>query len=455
MHNKDVHMPQLRHTLFSGKRVFSLLCVLLLSLSAGLAVTSVNAPQEVHAATWNEVWNDEFSGAANTGVDSQWQYDIGTGYPCSGCAQWGTGEIETMSNSTSNVYQDGSGHLVIKAINNNGSWTSGRIETTNSSFAAPAGGELEVTASLQQPNVSGQSALGYWPAFWMLGSAFRGVYTNWPSVGEIDMMEDINGLGREYATLHCGVASGGPCNEKNGLGSGPVSCSSCQTAYHTYTVVIDRSISPEQIRWYLDGNQIFSVSASQMDATTWANAVDHSFFIILDLAMGGAFPNGVCNCTTPTSSTVSGASMSVDYVRVYTANGAASTPTATPTAGITPTPSHTPTPTTTSGASCTVHYAITNQWQGGFGANLTITNTGTTTLNGWTLGFTFPGSQQVTQGWNGVFAQSGANVTVTNASYNGSLSPGASVNPGFNGSWNGSNSAPTAFTLNGSACTVV
>lgn len=455
MDSKDVHMPQRQHSLFFGKRVFSLLCALLLSLSAGLAVVSVNVPQEAQAASWNEIWNDEFSGAANTGVDSQWQYDLGTGYPCSGCAQWGTGEIETMTNNTSNVFQDGNDHLVIKAINNNGSWTSGRIETTNSSFAAPAGGELEVTASLQQPNVSGQSALGYWPAFWMLGSAFRGVYTNWPSVGEIDMMEDINGLGREYATLHCGVASGGPCNEKNGLGSGPLSCSGCQTAYHTYTVVIDRSISPEQIRWYLDGNQIFSVSASQMDATTWANAVDHSFFIILDLAMGGAFPNGVCNCTTPTSSTVSGASMSVDYVRVFTSNGAASTPTATPTAGTTPTPPHTPTPTTTGGASCSVHYAITNQWTGGFGASLTITNTGTTTLNGWSLQFSFANGQTVTQGWNGVFTQSGANVTVTNASFNGSLSPGASANPGFNGSWNGSNPNPTAFTLNGSACIIV
>jgi len=332
MNTYDVHVLQRQHALFFSKRFFfSLVCVFLLSLSVGFIF--VHAPQKAHAANWVEIWNDEFNGAANTGVDSQWQYDLGTGYPCSGCAQWGTGEIETMTNSTSNVYQDGNGHLVIKALNNNGSWTSGRIETVNSSFAAPAGGELEVTASLQQPNVSGQSALGYWPAFWMLGSAFRGVYTNWPSVGEIDMMEDINGLSREYATLHCGVASGGPCNEKNGLGSGPVSCSGCQTAYHTYTAIIDRSSSPEQIRWYLDGNQIFSVSSSQMDATTWANAVDHSFFIILDLAMGGAFPNGVCGCTSPTSSTASGASLNVDYVRVYTSSGAASTPTATPTSG--------------------------------------------------------------------------------------------------------------------------
>jgi non-reducing end alpha-L-arabinofuranosidase len=117
----------------------------------------------------------------------------------------------------------------------------------------------------------------------------------------------------------------------------------------------------------------------------------------------------------------------------------------------TPTPTQTPTPPPGNGA-CSVHYAVTNQWSGGFGASITITNTGSTTLNGWSLGFSFPGSQQVTQGWNGVFAQSGANVTVTNASYNGTLAPGASVNPGFNGSWNGSNPNPTAFTLNGAPC---
>lgn len=92
---------------------------------------------------------------------------------------------------------------------------------------------------------------------------------------------------------------------------------------------------------------------------------------------------------------------------------------------------------------------------GGFGANVTITNTGTTAINGWTLQFTFPGNQQITQGWNGVFTQAGANVTVTNASYNATLAGGASVSPGFNGSWSGSNPSPTAFTLNGVSCSVV
>jgi xyloglucan-specific exo-beta-1,4-glucanase len=83
-----------------------------------------------------------------------------------------------------------------------------------------------------------------------------------------------------------------------------------------------------------------------------------------------------------------------------------------------------------------------------------LATTGTSTINGWTLKFTFPGSQQVTQGWNGTFTQSGANVTVTNASYNATIAAGASVNPGFNGSWSGSNPSPTAFTLNGASCSV-
>ncbi len=132
--------------------------------------------------------------------------------------------------------------------------------------------------------------------------------------------------------------------------------------------------------------------------------------------------------------------------------------TPTPTAGTTPTPSPTagttPTPTPTPGNStCRVSYTA-NSWPGGFTANLTVTNTSSSTINGWTLKFSFPGSQQVTQGWNGVFSQSGNQVTITNASYNGTIPPNGTVNPGFNGSWSGSNPNPTAFTLNGTACSV-
>ncbi|MFD7654807.1 pectate lyase [Actinosynnema sp. NPDC059797] len=101
---------------------------------------------------------------------------------------------------------------------------------------------------------------------------------------------------------------------------------------------------------------------------------------------------------------------------------------------------------------CRVDYAVTNQWTGGFGANVTVTNLGDA-LSGWTLEWSFPAGQQVTQLWGGEFSQSGSAVTVRNASYNGSLATGASVTPGFNGSWTGTNPAPTSFKLNGVTCT--
>ncbi len=102
---------------------------------------------------------------------------------------------------------------------------------------------------------------------------------------------------------------------------------------------------------------------------------------------------------------------------------------------------------------CQVTYTVTNQWTGGFGANITVQNTGTSAWTSWNLAFTFPASgQSVTQGWNGIFTQSGQNVTVANESYNGSVAANASINPGFNGAWSGSNPVPTSFTVNGNTC---
>ena len=262
---------------------------------------------------WTLTWSDDFNGCAGCGVDTgNWIYDTGTGF--------GTGEIETMTSSTANVFQDGAGHLVIRALhsgsNPTSGWTSGRIETQASSFGAPPGGVVMMQSSIQQPNLSTSNGLGYWPAFWMLGAPLRSGVP-WPTSGEVDILEDVNSQSLVYGTLHCGVFPGGPCNESNGIGSGPRACGGCQTGFHTYAVQIDRSISPEQIRWYLDGINYFTVSSTQVDPTTWANAVDHAFFIIYDLAMGGGFPNGVCGCTTPTSATGSGGQMNIDYVAVY------------------------------------------------------------------------------------------------------------------------------------------
>jgi hypothetical protein len=158
-----------------------------------------------------------------------------------------------------------------------------------------------------------------------LGAAARPVgATNWPSIGEWDVMEDINGRSSVFGTLHCGVAPGGPCNEFTGLGSGEHACPGCQTGFHTYAVEYDRSVSPEQMRWYLDGAQYFSVNSSQVDATTWNNATHHGMFIILNVAMGGSFPAAFGG--GPTGSTQSGVPMIIDYVAVYQSSGATTPP---------------------------------------------------------------------------------------------------------------------------------
>jgi hypothetical protein len=108
------------------------------------------------------------------------------------------------------------------------------------------------------------------------------------------------------------------------------------------------------------------------------------------------------------------------------------------------------------GAKCTIDYTISPQNSSAFGAAITINNTGTTNLSSWKLTWAFANGQTVSQLWNGIEGQSGANVTVTNESYNGTIDAGGSLSGiGFNGTWNGAtNAVPTAFSLNGTACTV-
>ena len=279
-------------------------------------------------------WKDDFNGAAGKPVEpGKWIYDVGTGYGCAGCpSQWGTFEIESMSDGAENVSFDGAGNLLITPVRHpDGTWTSGRIETRKSDFTAGDHGVLRVQASIQLPQTGvGPEAAGYWPAFWMLGAAFRGTYVNWPGVGEIDILESINGRPTAFSTLHCGIAPGGPCNEFNGIGK-TIDNTTLQDSFHTYAIELDKSIEPNQLRFYLDGDNYGTIDASQVPADTWANATGHGFFIILDVAMGGSFPwaecnffphPGGCSGSTPfpqvvTPDTVSGKPMKVAYVAVY------------------------------------------------------------------------------------------------------------------------------------------
>uniref|UniRef100_UPI00164283C4 non-reducing end alpha-L-arabinofuranosidase family hydrolase n=1 Tax=Catellatospora sichuanensis TaxID=1969805 RepID=UPI00164283C4 len=109
-------------------------------------------------------------------------------------------------------------------------------------------------------------------------------------------------------------------------------------------------------------------------------------------------------------------------------------------------------PARAAAAGCAVNYAVSSQWSGGFGANVSVTNLGDP-LTAWTLTWSFSTGQTVTQAWNTSLTQSGSAVTANNMSYNGSVPTNAMVSFGFNGSWTGSNPAPSSFALNGVTCT--
>jgi beta-glucanase (GH16 family) len=234
-----------------------------------------------------------------------------------GAVKFGGDQVERMTSSPANVHLDGHGDLELVPHRTRMGWTSGRIETRNS-FTAPAGGEMKVTATIRQPDPA--VPVGYWPAFWMLAS--RGKE---PGLGEIDILEDVNSGTQTSSTLHCGDiarknADGttGPCHEDTGLSNGLQPCPDCATEYHTYAVIIDRRhAGGERIRWYLDGQETFSVSEPQVGAAAWTAAVDHGFRIILDVAIGGHYPDINCHCQSPAARTTGGAAMSIASVAVY------------------------------------------------------------------------------------------------------------------------------------------
>ncbi|MEO3869995.1 PHB depolymerase family esterase [Nonomuraea sp. B12E4] len=123
------------------------------------------------------------------------------------------------------------------------------------------------------------------------------------------------------------------------------------------------------------------------------------------------------------------------------------------TGGPTGTPTTTPTITPTATGPCRVTYTM-NTWNTGFTAAVSITNTGTAPVSGWRLAFALPAGQTVASAWNASVAPASGQVTATNAAHNGSIAPGASASFGFQATHTGGTGRPSAFSLNGTACTV-
>ncbi|WP_155391837.1 cellulose binding domain-containing protein [Catellatospora paridis] len=119
-------------------------------------------------------------------------------------------------------------------------------------------------------------------------------------------------------------------------------------------------------------------------------------------------------------------------------------PSAPPSPSVSPSPSRPPSPSPSGGTSrsCSVTYVIIGQWPGGFQGELRVVNNGTVPISGWSVRFTFPNGQVISQSWNGQYTQSGSTVTALNVSWNGLLSPGAGTATGFLASYQGTNGTP-------------
>jgi len=365
-------------------RVATVTAAAAVALAGGVVATAGSAAAADPA--WQTVFRDDFSG---TGLPdpNKWILTVGTSYP-GGPAAFGTGEIQTMTNRPENVDVRGGNLYITPQRDSAGQWTSARVETAASNYKPPAGGLMRVESRLQMPNVTGAEAMGYWPAFWMLGGPYRQDRWSWPRIGEFDIMENVQGRNWTYNVLHCGVWAGGPCNEQEGINNGvndagaPCQVTTCQGGFHTYGLEWDRSGAVDQLRWYLDGALTFTVNANQVPTQTWTDLSEHAgYFIILNVAMGGAFPNKLGR--GPTENTRPGVPMVVDYVDVKYATGSGTptpTPTPTPTTPTQTTPTQTtPTQTTPTQTTPTQTTTATTQPTGGSAAPSDLQVSGGTT----------------------------------------------------------------------------
>jgi len=259
-----------------------------------LAPTAIAAP-----AGWKLAWHDEFDGAASSQPNPQnWGYDTGNGVN-----GWGNAEDEYYTDSADNAALDGQGHLLITAKtapltsgldcwNGPCAYTSARLLTR---------GKYDLTYGRVEARLRLPIGQGVWPGFWMLGSNFKTV--GWPSCGELDIMENIGKEpGMVHATVHgLGYSGKGGISKPYSLQAGKFS-----DDFHVFAVEWE----PKEIRWYVDGQQYFSVSPDDVkDRGDWV--FDRPFFIILNLAVGGSWPG------EPDKTSTFPQALAVDYVRVY------------------------------------------------------------------------------------------------------------------------------------------
>ena len=259
------------------------------------------------ASGWQLAWSDEFNGAAGTPPDPAiWNYDLGAG-------GWGNGEIETYTNSSNNVFEDGKGNLVIRAIKDGqGNYTSARLQT-GSPGASTHTADLSWQYGLIEARIKLPFGKGVWPAFWMLGENYGSV--GWPTCGEVDIMENF-GTYNNNASVNNGSIHG-PASSATNPSAYSVGASkslrfgeTVYDDYHVYAV----EWSQDSMEFFMDGSPYETLGPSWLAAgARWT--FNAPFYLILNLAIGG--PTTFLG--TPDASVSFPQDMLVDYVRVYQA----------------------------------------------------------------------------------------------------------------------------------------
>lgn len=290
--------------------------------------SSQGAASGAHDPGWRPfslTWLETFGGKAGTSPSSKnWIFSQGTQYP-GGAERWGNNEFQYYTDSTENSVLTGEGTMKIipreapRSLRNaTVQYTSARLETQRTDFAAAKGGKLYIGSRIKLHIVDKTKMQGVWAAFWALGESFRGNYTNWPMASEWDLLEVLNGDPKIYGTLHCGFAPGGPCNEYNGIGNGGVPWEF--DAWNNVGFLVDRAIranetwKDERLEWYLNGNLVHNVTGGDIDDfDTWEKIAHEGHFLLLNVAMGGNWPGPPNNMTAPGEQVA----MEVDYVGVW------------------------------------------------------------------------------------------------------------------------------------------
>ncbi|MDT0393270.1 MULTISPECIES: cellulase family glycosylhydrolase [Streptomyces] len=197
------------------------------------------------------------------------------------------------------------------------------------------------------------------------------------------------------------------------------------------------------------GTPSASAVSSSSATLTWGAATDASGVTGYDVVRISDGQESAVTTTAGTSATVTGLSPDTSYTfAVYARDAAGNRSQRSATVTVTTSPG------SATGA-CEIRYRVTSEWPGGFQGEVTVRNTGSSAINGWTLAWAFPADQRITNMWGGTPAQSGADVSVAAASYTAAIPASGSVSLGFTASRTGTtNPSPTAFTLNGAGCSV-